>query len=132
MQIRHTTKKLLCIRTVYEKSLGRGKSTTVATFKRFTESAEIHKAEGFDTLTTEEQQQLIDYLLAEEKIMGDLSHRQAPGLLIWRLDAAIASVNAGVVVSEDEAIRLYSRIDTYQKLLKKQGLKKGELLKTIK
>jgi hypothetical protein len=129
MQIRSTTQKLLCIRTIYDQSIGRGKATTIASFKRFYDSSEIHKAEGFDILTTGEQQQLIDYLLAEEKAIESRRHTYASRHLISHLSDAIASINSGVEVSEEDAIKLYTRIDTYQKLLKKQGFKKGELLK---
>lgn len=129
MQIRHTPKTLLCIRTVYQKSLGRGKATTIASFKRFTPSLEIKNADGFDLLTTDEQKQLVDYMLAKEKLVERATHEWAHEHLIRYLDTAISAAKAGVAVDEEHATQLYTKIDEYQKLLKKQGFKKGELLK---
>jgi hypothetical protein len=129
MQIRTTPQKLLCIRTIYDQSIGRGKATTIASFKRFTASSEIQNSEGFGTLTISEQNQLVDYLLSQEKAIESASHTYAASHLARYLDTAIAAIDAGVEVSEEDAIKLYTRIDTYQKLLKKQGFKKGDLLK---
>jgi hypothetical protein len=114
---------------MYDQSIGRGKATTIASFDRWTASSSIPNAEGFDILTTDEKQQLVDYLLAAEKASESFCHRHASRQLISYLDDAIASISAGVEVSEEDAIKLYTRIDTYQKLLKKQGFKKGDLLK---
>jgi hypothetical protein len=129
MQIRQSAKKLICIRNIYQKHTGKGKASTVASFPRYISTEDIKTHEAFDLLTIDEQQQIIDYLRVEEEDQVDWNNQRAARMLTEALDDAISASKAGVAVSEERATKLYARIDEYQKLLKKQGFKKGELLK---
>ena len=129
MQIREAAKKILCIRNVYQKELGRGKATTIASFERWSVNSEnIAKADCFEQLTESEQQQITDYLSNREAAEVDSDNRIAADMLIRNLGKAIRAAEVGVSVSEPKAIKLYQLMDEYTKLLKKQGFTKREML----
>lgn len=131
MQIRKSANKLLCIRNVYNKELGRGKATTIASFERYGSDADsdtVCRQDGFGNLTESEQQQLIDYLKNHENDLQNYKHEKSSRDLIAQLEVSISALNAGIEVKEADAIAIYQLMDEYTKLLKKQGFTKREML----
>lgn len=59
MQIREQGRKIQCIRTVYDKAIGRGRQTVIATLARYTTEM---PTTGLDELTEAERETLAEWL----------------------------------------------------------------------
>ncbi|KNM36433.1 hypothetical protein AEU92_03915, partial [Salmonella enterica subsp. enterica serovar Berta] len=59
MQIREQGRKIQCIRTVYDKTIGRGRQTVIATLARYTTEM---PSTGLDELTEAERETLAEWL----------------------------------------------------------------------
>lgn len=122
MRFKETGKKILCIRTSYNKDKGRGEDKTIVSLERWV--PEITD-EARMLLTPEELEQL-QKLLQEKQVKQDtaLLRMALTGVLGKELERAVEALKAPEIaakLTELEAARIWKGLDDMRRELRKAG-----------
>lgn len=123
MQIREQGRKFQCIRTVYDKALGRGRQVVVASIPRWSTSL-MPSEDGLAQLTEAEREQL-EAFLAKRRADAEESNRRYTAMSADSWLATLAkSIKDGQQLRPEQAHAIWQGMAEVAKSLRKAGYEK--------
>lgn len=130
MQFREQARKIQCIRTVYDKSIGRGRQVVVATLPRW--STGTPPDDVMAKLTEGEREQLTD-LLAKRKAESEESNTRYTAMSADSWLATLAkAISGGQTLKPEQAAAIWQGMGEVAKALRKAGHAKPKAVKKTK
>lgn len=130
MQFREQARKIQCIRTVYDKSIGRGRQVVVATLPRW--STGTPPDDVMAKLTEGEREQLTD-LLAKRKAESEESNTRYTAMSADSWLATLAkAISGGQTLRPEQADAIWQGMGEVAKALRKAGHAKPKAVKKAK
>lgn len=131
MQIREQGRKYQCIRTVYDKALGRGRQVVVASIPRWSTSL-MPSEDGLSKLTEAEREQL-EAFLAERRADAEESNRRYTAMSADSWLATLAkSIKDGQQLRPEQAAAIWQGMADVAKSLRKAGYEKPKATRKTK
>lgn len=131
MQIREQGRKYQCIRTVYDKALGRGRQVVVASIPRWSTSL-MPSEDGLSQLTEAEREQL-EAFLAERRADAEESNRRYTAMSADSWLATLAkSIKDGQQLRPEQAAAIWQGMADVAKSLRKAGYEKPKATRKAK
>ncbi|EKS4072491.1 hypothetical protein QB142_004534 [Salmonella enterica] len=131
MQIREQGRKIQCIRTVYDKAIGRGRQVVVATVPRWSTSL-MPSEDGLVNLTEAEREQLADFLAKRRADSEESTSRYtAMSAETWLITLAKA-VREGQTLRPEQAEAIWQGMGEVGKALRKAGYAKPKAVRKAK
>lgn len=119
MQIREQGRKVQCIRSEYDATIGRSRQKVVATFARYTTSM---PAEGLEKLTDAELKTLEAWLSAKQEQHQSANRRYAARSAdTWLNEFAAALANGDATMTAEHAAAIWKGLSAAAKALRKAG-----------
>lgn len=118
MQIRERGGKIHCVRTIYDKGRGRGRTELVATLSRFTERLPADGA-GLEKLTEDEREQLAAWVAKAAEARQKLHDRYAANTVTQKLQDVARLIGEGQELSQEQADGLWQAMALVGKALRK-------------
>ncbi|ELO8195547.1 hypothetical protein R0U17_004421 [Salmonella enterica] len=131
MQIREQGRKYQCIRTVYDKALGRGRQVVVASIPRWSTSL-MPSEDGLAQLTEAEREQL-EAFLAQRRTDAEESNRRFTAMSAdsW-LTTLAKSIKDGQQLRPEQAHAIWQGMAEVAKSLRKAGYEKPKATRKTK
>ncbi|EBR9138308.1 hypothetical protein V6S45_24125 (plasmid) [Escherichia coli] len=118
MQIREQGRKIQCIRTVYDKAIGRGRQTVIATLARYTTEM---PTTGLDELTEAERETLAEWL-AKRREASQKSQEAYTAMSADRWLVTLAkAIREGQELRPEQAAAIWQGMGEVGKALRKAG-----------
>lgn len=118
MQIREQGLKIQCIRTVYDKAIGRGRQTVIATLARYTTEM---PTTGLDELTEAERETLAEWL-AKRREASQKSQEAYTAMSADRWLVTLAkAIREGQELRPEQAAAIWHGMGEVGKALRKAG-----------
>lgn len=128
MQIREQGRKIQCIRTVYDKAIGRGRQVVVATVPRWSTSL-MPSEDGLVNLTDAEREQLAEFLAKRRADSEESTNRYtAMSAETWLVTLAKA-VREGQTLRPEQAEAIWQGMGEVGKALRKAGYAKPKAVR---
>ncbi|EEN1859683.1 hypothetical protein ACM76A_30105 [Pseudomonas aeruginosa] len=131
MQIREQGRKIQCIRTVYDKAIGRGRQVVVATLPRWSTSL-MPSEDGLAKLTEAEREQL-EAFLAQRRADAEESNSRYTAMSASSWLATLAkSIKEGQQLRPEQAEAIWQGMGEVAKSLRKAGYAKPKATRKVK
>ncbi|MBB3811584.1 hypothetical protein [Pseudochelatococcus contaminans] len=131
MQIREQGRKIQCIRTVYDKAIGRGRQVVVATLPRWSTSL-MPSEDGLAQLTDAEREQL-EAFLAQRRADAEESNSRYTAMSAASWLATLAkSIKEGQQLRPEQADAIWQGMTEVAKSLRKAGYAKPKISRKAK
>lgn len=131
MQIREQGRKIQCIRTVYDKAIGRGRQVVVATVPRWSTSL-MPSEDGLVNLTEAEREQLAEFL-AKRRAESEESNSRYTVMSADSWMATLAkAVREGQTLRPEQADAIWQSMGEVAKALRKAGHAKPKAVRKPK
>lgn len=131
MQIREQGRKIQCIRTVYDKAIGRGRQVVVATLPRWSTSL-MPSEDGLAKLTEAEREQL-EAFLAQRRADAEESNSRYTAMSASSWLATLAkSIKEGQQLRPEQAEAIWQGMAEVAKSLRKAGYAKPKATRKVK
>lgn len=126
MQIREQGRKIQCIRTVYDKTIKRGRQTVVATFPRHIEDM---PTTGLDVLTEAERIELEEWLTQRREATQRKNEVYMINSAEHWLGVITSAIRNGNEISPKQAEIIWNGIGEIGKALRKAGHSKPKAVR---
>lgn len=129
MQIREQGRKIQCIRTVYDKDIGRGRQLVVASIPRWRTGAPTD--DELAKLTVGERQELTNYLAKLQKESEESNKRYAVISADTWMKSLATALNEGQSIRPAQADAIWESMGDVAKALRKAGYSKPKPVKLV-
>lgn len=130
MQIREQGRKIQCIRTVYDKGIGRGRQVVVATLPRWGSAAPADDV--LAKLTDTEREQLTDFLAKRREESEDSNTRYTAMSADSWLATLAKAIKGGQTLRPEQADAIWQGMGEVAKAMRKAGYAKPKAVKKAK